>query len=189
MFRRIVVPLDGSPLAEAVLPYVLTLAAGSDAEILLLSVVPWPPVFAVAEELQERSCPGDLDVDPDQLVYAIEAELAAPEEARLQRYLDHRAERLVTGGSAVRTLVRIGDAATEIVRCAREERADAIAMSTHGRGGLDRLLHGSVAETVLRTTALPVLLVRPTPEDFALCRADPRADSVEETQTAERLPS
>jgi nucleotide-binding universal stress UspA family protein len=168
MFRRIVVPLDGSPLPEAVLPDVFTLAAGADAELLLLSVVPPPRVFAVAEELQEESFRGDFAGDADQAVAAIEHGLTAPEEARRQRYLDEWAEHLAVADFAVRTLVRVGDAATEIVRCAREEQADAIAMSTHGRGGLDRVLHGSVAETVLRTAGLPVLLVRPTPEDLAL---------------------
>jgi nucleotide-binding universal stress UspA family protein len=188
MFRRIVVPLDGSPLAEAVLPDVFTLAAGADAELLLLSVVPTPHVFAVAEELQEQSFRGDLAVDGDQVVAAIEHGLTAPEEARRQRYLDALAEHLAMADFAVRTLVRVGDAATEIVRCARDEQADAIAMSTHGRGGLDRLLHGSVAETVLRTARLPVLLVRPAAEDFALRRADPRAGAAT-AQPLDRLPS
>ena len=110
MFHRIVVPLDGSPLAEAVLPDVVTLAAGADAEVLLLSVVPSPPVFAVAEELQEQSFRGDFAVDPDQLVSAIEHELTAPDEARLQRYLDDRAARLAAAGLSVRTLVHVGDA-------------------------------------------------------------------------------
>jgi nucleotide-binding universal stress UspA family protein len=188
MFRRIVVPLDGSPLAEAVLPDVCTLAAGAAAEVLLLSVVPLPSVFALAEELQEQSFRGDLAADPDQVVSTVEHEMTAPEEARRQRYLDDRADRLAAAGLSVRTLVRVGDAATAIVRCARDEQADAIAMSTHGRGGLDRLLHGSVAETVLGTAGLPVLLVRPAPEDFALHRADPPTGAAT-ARSQERLSS
>ncbi|HZR98902.1 MAG TPA: universal stress protein [Chloroflexota bacterium] len=167
MFRRILVPLDGSPLAEAVLADLFTLAADADPEVLLVGVVAQPAAFAVAEALQETSLRGDVAVDAGGLVPAIERELTAPDRARLLRYLDDRAAHLAAAGLRTRTQVRVGDAATEIVRCARDERADAIAMSTHGRGGLDRALHGSVAEAVLRTAGRPVLLTRPAPEDFA----------------------
>jgi nucleotide-binding universal stress UspA family protein len=167
MFRRIVVPLDGSPLAAAVLADVFTLATSAETELVLLAIIPEPSVFAVAEQLQETSFRGDIAVDPDALVPAIEHELTAADEARLGRYLDDLAQRLSADGLRARTQVRIGDAATEIVRYARDEQADAIAMSTHGRRGLDHLLHGSVAEAVLRTAGLPVLLVRPAAEVFA----------------------
>jgi nucleotide-binding universal stress UspA family protein len=189
MFRRLLVPLDGSPLAEAVLSDVFALATGADTEVLLVSVVPPPPVLAVAEELQETSLRGDLAVEPDQLVPAIEQELTAADAARQQRYLDDRAQRLAAMGLRVRTQVRVGDAATEIVRCAHEEPADAIAMSTHGRGGLDRALHGSIAEAVLRTAGRPVLLTRPAPEDFARHSAEATTGVTALARLVERLHS
>jgi nucleotide-binding universal stress UspA family protein len=173
MFHRVVVPLDGSALAETVLADVFTIAFGREPEVLLLSVLPSPSVFAVADLLQERAFRGDVAIDPDALVPAVEHELTAADEARMGRYLDPLAERLAASGLRARTQVRIGDAATEIVRCAREEQADAIAMSTHRRTGLDRLRHGSVAEAVLRTAGLPVLVVRPDPANFARHRSEP----------------
>lgn len=185
MLRRIVVPLDGSPLAETVLAHASKLAAGTDTEMLLLCVVPRPGVFAVAEELQEKSFRGDVATDPDQLVAAIEHELTAPDEGRLRAYLDARAAHLAAGGVRARTQVRVGETATEIVRCAREEQADAIAMCTHGRDGLDRMLHGSVAETVLRAAGRPVLLVRPSPDDLARHGANSKADAMAMGQMVE----
>jgi hypothetical protein len=117
MFRRIVVPLDGSPLAEAVLADVFTLATSAETELVLLAIIPEPSVFAVAEQLQETSFRGDIAVDPDALVPAIEHELTAADEARLGRYLDDLAQRLSADGLRARTQVRIGDAATEIICC------------------------------------------------------------------------
>jgi nucleotide-binding universal stress UspA family protein len=154
MFRRMVVPLDGSPLAEAILPEVQRLAANTPLEIVLLAVGPLP------EAVEERD---------GQVAYL--DDLIAEQEQDLRAYLHSPAHWLTSYRVPVESRVRFGDPATEIVRCAEEEEADAIAMSTHGRMGLDRLVHGSVAGTVLRSTRLPVLLCRPTDGVFAGQRA------------------
>jgi nucleotide-binding universal stress UspA family protein len=150
MFNRILIPLDGSPLAETIIPHVEGLARGPQLEIVLLAVV--SPL---------RLAPLESGVS----VQLLEQFLAAEEE-RLRLYLEQPARRLSLSGLAVTPMVRVGIPAAEIVRCAEDLEVDAIAMSTHGRTGLDYLLHGSVAETVLRTAHLPVLLFRPTKGDF-----------------------
>jgi nucleotide-binding universal stress UspA family protein len=79
-----------------------------------------------------------------------------------EEYLAPLAVDLRQHGIRVKTQVRRGPAAEEILRAASESNADLIAMTTHGRTGLGRLLLGSVAETVLRTTPVPVFLMRAT---------------------------
>jgi nucleotide-binding universal stress UspA family protein len=157
MFRRIIVPLDGSALSEAILPEVERLAADSPVELVLLAV------GAIPHEVQNRA--GTVAYLDD---------IAREEADDLAQYLEGHAHRLQTGRVHARTRVRFGEPAAEIVRCADEEEADAIAMSTHGRTGLDRLVHGSVAGTVRRSSRLPVLLLRPDETAFAQTSQAPR---------------
>ena len=161
MLRQIVVPLDGSPLAETILPHVRRLADGTSLAIVLLGVATLP------SEVR-----GALAVHPSLRYGAAGAELERRldvEEAAVRAYLDEQASALAADGLAVETEVRRtrgGDPAREIIRVAEERQADAIAMSTHGRTGLDHLLHGSVAGTVLRDSGRPLLLLRPPAEAF-----------------------
>ncbi|HXG01991.1 MAG TPA: universal stress protein, partial [Candidatus Binatia bacterium] len=87
--------------------------------------------------------------------------------AEAERYLDSLAAELRDRGVRVRTVVRRGDPVTEIASAARELEVDLVAMTTHGRSGLGRLLFGSVAEAVLRSTDLPVLMMRQTAAQVA----------------------
>lgn len=142
MYKRVLVPLDGSALAEGILPFVLQVAGPLDLEIELLRVVrPVPPSVT--------------ELSRDVVVEDAEARL---EECRA--YLEAVARDLVDRGVRVRVHARRGEPAAEIVRAARELGADLIAMTTHGRSGLGRLLHGSVAAAVLRDAHVPVLLLR-----------------------------
>jgi nucleotide-binding universal stress UspA family protein len=126
-----------------------------------------PPVLQTAARLRESVEAHTAALDhPDELVASVEHELVAAEEQKLRSYLKRQAETLAAAGLAADTRVRRGDAATEIVRCAEEEQADLVAMSTHGRTGFDHLVHGSVASAVLRAGRLPVLLVRPESAAF-----------------------
>jgi nucleotide-binding universal stress UspA family protein len=143
--RRVLVPLDGSPAAEAILPLVGRLAQGHDLEIALVRVMPTAPP-PVGE--------GSLHVVDVMAAVRVEAEA----------YLAAVAEGLTAAGWMVLTAVRVGDAAAEIVAAARECEPDLIAMTTHGRSGLKRLLFGSVAEAVLRNAPVPVLFHRITEE-------------------------
>jgi len=142
VYKRVLVPLDGSALAEGILPFVLQVAGPLDLEIELLRVVrPVPPSVT--------------ELSRDVVVEDVEARL---EECRA--YLEAVARDLVDRGVRVRVHARRGEPAAEIVRAARELGADLIAMTTHGRSGLGRLLHGSVAAAVLRDAHVPVLLLR-----------------------------
>jgi nucleotide-binding universal stress UspA family protein len=93
---------------------------------------------------------------------AKEAQAGAPilKELDAQGYLEPLVASLKAKGVRAGARVRIGDPATEIVAAAKEINADLIAMTTHGRTGLGRLLFGSVAEAVLRGSPIPVFLLR-----------------------------
>ena len=150
MFERILVPLDGSPLAEEVLPYAKEMGRRFDAEVILLQVVSTvPPLWAI--EAAPGVAPG-----PDVLARQMQLEAHAAEE-----YLRRMATVWDVPGARVRWEVKHGVPADEIVRYAQEHAVSLIAMSTHGRTGLARLVLGSVADQVLRQAGVPVLLIRP----------------------------
>ncbi|MGH7413931.1 MAG: universal stress protein [Candidatus Rokuibacteriota bacterium] len=135
--EKILVPLDGSDVAEAAISPALQMA-GSNSSLLILM-----------RAANARTLPG-TDV--------IDAQITAVREA--EDYLSTMKETLEKKGAGrVETHVWYGPAAPAIVEAA--EKADLIVMSTHGRSGLGRLIFGSVAESVLRGTRVPILLVRP----------------------------
>jgi nucleotide-binding universal stress UspA family protein len=144
--RRILVPLDGSELAERALPLATALAERAGAEALLIQSVSWAAMAMAA---------------PFGSGYGIGmADLLEQAQGDATAYLDDIARRLSERGLAVRTDVRLEPAADAILDMAGEQQADLIVMSTHGRGGLGRWVYGSVADRVLRGAAIPVLLVR-----------------------------
>jgi nucleotide-binding universal stress UspA family protein len=142
MYKRVIIPLDGSPLAEAILPFILDIAGPLDMEVVLVRVVPPVPPQVVEGTRQV-------------IVEDVEARLA---EARA--YLEPLAAQLAAKGVRVQTLTRHGEPVREILAAAHEVGADLIAMTTHGRSGLGRLLFGSVAEAVLRQAEIPVFLLK-----------------------------
>jgi nucleotide-binding universal stress UspA family protein len=146
MYRRLLVPLDGSCLAETSLVVVERLAAVYKATVVLLHVI-------------ERGAPASVHGERH-LRTAVEA----------QTYLAGLAARLSAGGIAVEAHahdVPEGDVARSIVAHAEEGGADLIALCTHGGGGLRDLLVGSIAQQVLRRGTAPVLLTRPNPSGGA----------------------
>jgi len=142
MYTKILVPLDGSATAEAVLPYVEALAAGFKTSVELVSVV---DIGAMAAHLA-----GDRIQRLDGII--------ATEEKKSTSYLEQVAKRF----SHVPTACRIvrGHAAETILTTASQESDTLIAMATHGHSGAKRWLLGSVAEKVLRGTTHPLFLVR-----------------------------
>jgi nucleotide-binding universal stress UspA family protein len=135
--KRILVPLDGSALAEAAIAKA-TEVAGTECILMLLRAA------------EAHTLPG---VDPT------EAQVEVVREA--EEYLGTVATRLKEQGiGRVETSVWYGPAASAIVEAARLRKADLIVMSTHGRSGLGRLILGSVAESVLRGSPTPILLLR-----------------------------
>ncbi len=130
--RRIVVPTDFSPSSMHALPYAEEMARRFDAELLILYVDFAPSIY-----------------DPTQ------GDVVAS-----KRAIERAAEVLRGRGLRARALYRRGAAADEIVRGAAAEQADVIVLATHGRTGLALALMGSVAESVVRRAACPVLTVR-----------------------------
>jgi nucleotide-binding universal stress UspA family protein len=136
MIERIVVPLDGSLTAEAILPQVRRVLYRNDSELILVRAVVPPPVensLLVAEPL-----------------------LGAARE-----YVLGQQERLEKAGVRARHVVRIGSPVEVLLDVVAEEKATMIALATHGSSGVKRVLFGSVAEAVIRRTPVPVLLLRP----------------------------
>jgi nucleotide-binding universal stress UspA family protein len=158
MYKRMLVPLDGSGSAEAILPFAEQVAGPLDAEVVLLRVVePMSPLELVAS--------AGVVVPDSFSVRGMEA----------KQYLSEVERRLSKKGLRVHTRVAHGPPAEEILSAAQVSRADLIAMATHGRSGVSRVLFGSVAEAVLRGSPVPVLLIRmPTTSDAA---PGPRASS------------
>jgi len=150
VYKRAIVPLDGSALAETIIPFLVEIAGPLDMSVVLLRVL--EPVTPVVLE-------GSSHV----VLEDVEARRRDAEE-----YLAPLATGLRARGVAVETTVRRGHAVSdEIVAAAREAGADLIAMTTHGRSGLGRLLFGSVAEALLRQAHVPMFLLRQTEAEMA----------------------
>jgi nucleotide-binding universal stress UspA family protein len=143
VFHRIVVPTDFSQQSERAWDGAQRLAQATGADLVLLHVFVEMPLYAELPLSGERV----------REVYSVGRTWAADQ---LEKWATPaRAEGLV-----VKTLLRTGIPHEEIVQTARDEGADLIAIGTHGRGGLNRLMLGSVCDRVIRTSACPVLAVR-----------------------------
>jgi nucleotide-binding universal stress UspA family protein len=137
--EKILVPLDGSALAETALPTAVALAATTGAALLLLRAAEAPALAM-----------GDL----------AEAQVKVVREA--EEYLDDVKRRLQTDTRvAITTAVWYGHPAKAIAEAAHFNRVDMVVITTHGRSGLGRILLGSVAESVIRGTATPMLVLHP----------------------------
>lgn len=137
--KRVLVPLDESPAAEVALEIGLTALNGDPLDVVLLEVV---------EQLVRRSG----------LVEREYARMAMP---TAQAYLDDVASDIVAHGHRAHVAVRFGYPGREIMDVVRAEAFDLVVMATRGRSGLGRVVLGSVAEDVLRTATVPLLLIGP----------------------------
>ena len=152
-YQNILLPLDGSELAEQVIPYVKALIRPNHTRISLVSVL--------TTGLGDRTVTL-LTSYPLGMQLATTAFRQA--EVQLQAYLRSVANALRDQGAIVRITIRQGSPADEILACAAEVEADLISMTTHGLSGASRWVYGSVAGKVLQGAHSPVLLVRPTSE-------------------------
>ncbi len=141
---QILVPLDGSPLAEQVLPCAMALSRGLGAELMLLGAVSIPPD---TEEILNKA-----GVRADALL----EELRTEAEDHLCQVVDELREH----GTEARHVIEKGAAAEAIVRYAEQMDVRQIVMATHGYNGPNRWTHGSVAERVIQSASVPVLLMR-----------------------------
>jgi nucleotide-binding universal stress UspA family protein len=135
MLDTILVPVDGSGMSELAVPFAEGLARAAGAKVVLMRAVPSP--LLIAPE------PGEFS------------------ESQAAQALEEIKRRLPDGELHAEAHVVQGDPGDAIVRAAESLQADLIVMATHGRGGLGRAVYGSIADEVVRTTSVPVLLIPP----------------------------
>lgn len=140
--KNILVPIDFSPHSEQVLDYAVELAGKLDATVHLINVIGIPALGVPELGVAVASAAIDMVVTEN------------------QRALDKLVEERRATGRMGQALLRTGDARDLILHAAEEVHADLVVMATHGRRGLSRALLGSVAESVVRTSPVPVLTVR-----------------------------
>jgi nucleotide-binding universal stress UspA family protein len=147
MLRSILVPLDGSPFAEHALPLAFSIAKRTAATVHLLRVPP-----SLADLFFWAPTPGD----------ALESQLLEHYRQESRAYLDHVIHDLALArGVTVTSATREGEIADAIRTYTADVGADLVVMTTHGRGMLERIWLGSVADELVRSLTIPVILVRP----------------------------
>jgi nucleotide-binding universal stress UspA family protein len=144
MYQTILVPLDGSRSAEAILPHAEALATKFGAKIVLLQVV--EPNVAV--------------ITPYDMVPYYDPKEAERQSKEADDYLCAKEGELTQLGITVKKVIESGPVANAILAVAERENADLIAMASHGRTGLSRVFYGSVAAGILHGADRPLLLVR-----------------------------
>jgi nucleotide-binding universal stress UspA family protein len=164
MFEHILVPLDGSELAESVLPQVEALAGKFGSRVTLLRAAATAADYVGADDLTPSGVAPLAGTYNSPLLVEAELDYAAQwaeqSHQSATEYLAAVAKRLSDGGLAAETALVDDPAGPAIITWAGANGVDLIAMTTHGRSGLGRLLMGSVADNVVRHTTCPVLLVR-----------------------------
>ena len=147
LFRRVLIPLDGSLMAEEVLDHVFSLGTPEVTEYVILSVI--------APHHQLDSGDSGAETFPGRSQDEQQRDAA-------HHYLNRVAGDLRSSGALVTVRVEVHlHTAPGVLDAATEHHVDVIALSTHGRGSLSRLVHGSVADKILRGANVPVLVYRP----------------------------
>ncbi|MFO7774026.1 MAG: universal stress protein [Dehalococcoidia bacterium] len=150
MFEKILVCLDGSQLAEQILPYATEQALRFNSKLMLLQVMTMPSSAYVGVEGIHA---GVADIMEEEI---------QRREAEIKAYLDGIAGPLLKKGIALECVIlRPSPAGPAIVGYASDNAIDLICMATHGHSGVRRIVVGSVADHVLRESGLPVLLIKP----------------------------
>ncbi|MBC8275346.1 MAG: universal stress protein [Chloroflexi bacterium] len=149
-FKKILVPLDGSPFSEASIPYVKELAKGTGGEIILLRVSE-PPVLPA-----DRSPAIKPSWEEYQDILMAEIQRQADE------YLEGIRANLEKSGIKVRSQAILGKATESILQVAQKEDITLMAMTTQGRTGVSRWVYGSVASRIVEESLQPVMLIRPS---------------------------
>ena len=153
--RHILIPLDGTPLAEQILDSAVTLGKAMDAEYTILRVV--SPVYPVTLPA-EPAIFGSVATDIMERVEHLHVELRR----EATEYLEKIAGRMRAENLRVHTRVVVEEQPGAAILAAAKAPIDMIALETHGRGGLSRLLLGSVADKVVRGSKLPILVHKGT---------------------------
>ncbi len=171
--RKVLIPLDGSDFSRQIVRIVRNFFEPDDVELILFRAA-FPPVLP-SESSPTDIFAGGMPITGSYEVYnrALDSTYAALDQEREQFRLQLAEElapdvqKLRDAGYTVRCQVDYGEPAQCIVDFVTDTGVDMIAMATHGRGGLGRLVMGSVAERVLRSVSVPVLLMRPDVQAIA----------------------
>lgn len=145
MYQKILVPLDGSSLAECVIPHIEAIAKAESSLVELISAI--EPV-----EIPTRGKIALTDDDLKQISYELKKET--------RKYLERIAERLKKSGIKATYTILSGKPAESMVEYVNDNNYDLVIIATHGRSGITKWFWGSVAEKILRAINVPVLLVK-----------------------------
>ena len=150
MYQKILVPLDGSELAECVLPHLETIARGCEiATVVFVLVV--DPTLPPARSPNSSEF-GLRKIDREQL--------EKHRKSVAEDYLQQLTKKLNYNWAQVQTKVLVGKVAESIAEFAEKKSIDIILIASHGRSGVSRWVMGSVADRILRSACVPVLMVR-----------------------------
>lgn len=144
MYSKILVPLDGSERAEAILPHVENMAHNYESTVIFLGIVEPEPAVLTPE-------PFYTSLDPDMYRQRV---------LDVENYLTAQKDKFLEKGIKTKICVNEGRVVEEIIAVAERESVDLIAMTSHGRTGLSHVFYGSVAIGVLHRIDRPILLIR-----------------------------
>jgi len=152
MYKRIMVPLDGSKLAECVLPHLETVVKGCrspEVEVIVVRAV------------EPLSVPYGREVAKFTSLEQVEA-FETHQKAEAEKYLKEIVARLRKTGVKARADIVYGKAVDALSDYAAKNKVDLVLIATHGRSGVSRWVWGSVASRLIRSVRVPVLMVRPS---------------------------
>lgn len=152
MYQKIMVPLDGSELAECVLPHVETIVKGSKTKnVILVRVV--EPLYSPTDAYAAWSGGSEKQAEMKQQV-------EAERKNEAKNYLNQLMSRLDCGEAKIQTELLTGKAAEVLTAYAVKNEVELIIIATHGRSGVSRWARGSIADRILHSSCAPVLMVR-----------------------------
>lgn len=150
MYKKILVPLDGSKTAELALPHAIAVAKAMRAQLLLLHVID----FASSQFIPKT---GKMRTAEEWSLYRTTIEQA---EKKITAYMNDKGEKISAMGVSVRAKVVKGYVVDSIISQARAESIDLIILASHGRSGIKRVFYGSVCSAILQKVDRPLLVVR-----------------------------
>jgi nucleotide-binding universal stress UspA family protein len=154
MYKKIMLPLDGSKLAECVLPHLDFIVRGCEESSVFLVRV------AVPAHIPHGPHTDGASIYTEKEASAAQNQLDKTEKTEAERYLNSLASRLKYDNATLKTEVLVGSAADSLADFASKNNIDLIIMSTHGRSGISRWVLGSTADRVLRSSCVPVMMIR-----------------------------
>ncbi len=157
MFKKILVPLDGSRFASRSLKYAVEIARKFDAEIILLQVEKPAMPIPVSEGPQ----PGIQSPSAAKIAVQIALDEDKRNISKARRYLSRKVREIKGKKLACSYHAEIGKPAESIILYARKKKIDLIIMTSHGKSGIIRAILGSVVDEVVRNSGKPVLVIRP----------------------------